>query len=234
MNIKNLCIAHRGLHDENIPENSMKAFKKAVSKNIPIEFDIHILKDKNIIVFHDDNLYRMTGIDKNIIDCTYNEIKNYNLKNTDEKIPLLSDVLKMVNGKVLLDIELKYDHKLYELEDELIKILANYDGDVILKSFKYKTVKYLKKKTAYQVGFLYADLDNPKKKISKFKKIIIRQINFNKILKPDFLAVSKNAIFDKPIKRFNGPILVWTIKGKNEKDKFLMLADSVIYEEKEN
>ena len=62
---------------------------------------------------------------------------------------------------------------------------------------------------------------------------IIRQINFNKILKPDFLAVSKNAIFDKPIKKFNGPVLVWTIKNKNEKDKFLMLADSVIYEEKE-
>lgn len=233
MDIKKLCIAHRGLHDEKIPENSMKAFEKAVSKNIPIEFDIHVLKDKNIVVFHDDNLYRMTGVDKKLIECTYEDIKNCKLKNTEETIPLLKDVLKMVNGKVLLDIELKLDHKLYDLENELISILKNYKGDVILKSFNYKTVRYLKKKTNYMVGFLYAGLDDPKKNINKIKKFIIRQINFNKILKPDFLAVSKNAIFDKPIKKFNGPVLVWTIKNKNEKDKFLMLADSVIYEEKE-
>ena len=118
MNIKKLCIAHRGLYDEKIPENSMKAFEKAVSKNIPIEFDIHVLKDKNIVVFHDDNLYRMTGVDKKLIECTYEDIKNYKLKNTKETIPLLKDVLKMVNGKVLLDIELKSDHKLYDLENE--------------------------------------------------------------------------------------------------------------------
>ena len=63
-NYKNKIIAHRGIHDnEKIPENSLKAFKLTMDKNIPIELDIHLTKDNEFIVFHDDNLKRMTGID---------------------------------------------------------------------------------------------------------------------------------------------------------------------------
>ena len=90
-------IAHRGLHDEKIPENSMKAFSKAIKNNYVIELDIHLLKDNNVVVFHDDNLKRMTNKNINIKDMTYEEIKKINLKQTDEKIPLLKDVLKLVD-----------------------------------------------------------------------------------------------------------------------------------------
>lgn len=231
MNIKRLCIAHRGSHNDEIPENSMMAFRKSLSRNLPIEFDIHLLKDNNIIVFHDDNLYRMTGVNKKLRDCTYNEIKNLKLKNTNEKIPLLKDVLKLVDGKVLLDIELKEDHDGNNLEIELIKILKNYNGEFILKSFNYKAVKYLMKNTNYIVGLLYPDLDSSKLKLSPLKKMIIRNINFNIILKPHFLAISKKAINDKCIKKYKGPVLVWTIKTDAEKERFLKLADTVIFED---
>ena len=158
-------IAHRGIHNEAIPENSMKAFSLALKKNIPIEFDVHILKDKNIVVFHDDNLKRMTNKDKFIKECTYEEIKDLKLKNTNEKIPLLKDVLKLVDGKVLLDIELKMDVTDHSLEDGLIEILKDYNGEVILKSFDYRKVKYLKKHTNYKIGLLI-------KRMSGFKDFI--------------------------------------------------------------
>ena len=59
--LKGRLIAHRGCHDieKNVPENSMLAFDKAVENNYIIELDVHILKDGNIVVFHDDNLKRM-------------------------------------------------------------------------------------------------------------------------------------------------------------------------------
>ena len=202
-------IAHRGIHNEAIPENSMKAFSLALKKNIPIEFDVHILKDKNIVVFHDDNLKRMTNKDKFIKECTYEEIKDLKLKNTDEKIPLLKDVLKLVGGKVLLDIELKMDVTDHSLEDGLIEILKDYNGEVILKSFDYRKVKYLKKHTNYKIGLLI-------KRMSGFKDFVIRNINFNIIIKPDFLACNKNMLDCKSVKTFKKDIYIWTIKNKDE------------------
>ena len=202
-------IAHRGIHNEAIPENSMKAFFLALKKNIPIEFDVHILKDKNIVVFHDDNLKRMTNKDKFIKECTYEEIKDLKLKNTDEKIPLLKDVLKLVDGKVLLDIELKMDVTDHSLEDGLIEILKDYNGEVILKSFDFKKVKYLKKHTNYKIGLLI-------KRMSGFKDFIIRNINFNIMIKPDFLACNKNMLDCKSVKTFKKDIYIWTIKNKDE------------------
>ena len=202
-------IAHRGIHNEAIPENSMKAFSLALKKNIPIEFDVHILKDKNIVVFHDDNLKRMTNKDKFIKECTYEEIKDLKLKNTNEKIPLLKDVLKLVDGKVLLDIELKMDVTDHSLEDGLIEILKDYNGEVILKSFDYRKVKYLKKHTNYKVGLLI-------KRMSGFKDFIIRNINFNILIKPDFLACNKNMLDCKSVKTFKKDIYIWTIKNKDE------------------
>lgn len=202
-------IAHRGIHNEAIPENSMKAFSLALKKNISIEFDVHILKDKNIVVFHDDNLKRMTNKDKFIKECTYEEIKDLKLKNTDEKIPLLKDVLKLVDGKVLLDIELKMDVTDHSLEDGLIEILKDYNGEVILKSFDYRKVKYLKKHTNYKIGLLI-------KRMSGFKDFIIRNINFNILIKPDFLACNKNMLDCKSVKTFKKDIYIWTIKNKDE------------------
>ena len=202
-------IAHRGIHNEDIPENSMKAFSLALKKNIPIEFDVHILKDKNIVVFHDDNLKRMTNKNKFIKECTYEEIKVLKLKNTDEKIPLLKDVLKLVDGKVLLDIELKMDVTDHSLEDGLIEILKDYNGEVILKSFDYRKVKYLKKHTNYKIGLLI-------KRMSGFKDFIIRNINFNILIKPDFLACNKNMLDCKSVKTFKKDIYIWTIKNKDE------------------
>ena len=202
-------IAHRGIHNEAIPENSMKAFSLALKKNIPIEFDVHILKDKNIVVFHDDNLKRMTNKDKFIKECTYEEITDLKLKNTNEKIPLLKDVLKLVDGKVLLDIELKMDVTDHSLEDGLIEILKDYNGEVILKSFDYRKVKYLKKHTNYKIGLLI-------KRMSGFKDFIIRNINFNILIKPDFLACNKNMLDCKSVKTFKKDIYIWTIKNKDE------------------
>ena len=202
-------ITNRLIHNKYIPANSMKAFSLALKKNIPIEFDVHILKDKNIVVFHDDNLKRMTNKDKFIKECTYEEIKDLKLKNTNEKIPLLKDVLKLVDGKVLLDIELKMDVTDHSLEDGLIEILKDYNGKVILKSFDYRKVKYLKKHTNYKIGLLI-------KRMSGFKDFIIRNINFNIMIKPDFLACNKNMLDCKSVKTFKKDIYIWTIKNKDE------------------
>lgn len=111
INIDKLKIAHRGLFNTSTPENSLGAFQKCIDSNVPIELDIHILKDDCLVVFHDDNTKRLTGLDAKLKDLTFKEIENLNLLNTSYTIPKLNDVLKLVDGKVLIDIEIKTDVK---------------------------------------------------------------------------------------------------------------------------
>ena len=98
-----MIIAHRGYWDKYIPENSMTAFIRCVERNIPIELDVHLTKDNKVVVFHDYDLFRMTGVSKRIEETNYEELQKYNLKKSYEKIPLLEDVLKIVNNKNTLN-----------------------------------------------------------------------------------------------------------------------------------
>ena len=118
-------IAHRGYHSLNksVTENSFPAFMLAIEKGYIIELDLHILKDGNVVVFHDDNLNRMTGVDKNIKDTVYSDIKNLRLQNTNNYIPLFKDVLDLINGRVPIIVEFKYDVKVGLLEKAAMDIL---------------------------------------------------------------------------------------------------------------
>ena len=131
INYEKLIIAHRGIHNnKNIPENSISSFKKAIIYNTPIELDIQLTKDNQVIVFHDKNLFRMTKKNLLIKKLTLKELKKVPLLNTNEKIPTLQEVLKLVNNKVLLDIELKNIKKYKKLVNKTLNILKNYLGDV--------------------------------------------------------------------------------------------------------
>ena len=109
--LKNSFIAHRGLHNDKFPENSLSAFENAVKNGFAIENDIHLLADGNVVVFHDDNLKRMCGDDKKINELTLEEVKQYRLKGSDEQIPTLKECLDLVDGKVPLLIEFKCNSK---------------------------------------------------------------------------------------------------------------------------
>lgn len=105
--------AHRGLHEKDlsVPENSMAGFKAAVEAGYGIEFDLQLTKDKKVVVHHDRSLKRVCGADVSIGDLTYKELQQYRLQNTEERVPLFSDVLALVDGRTPLIIELKPDDR---------------------------------------------------------------------------------------------------------------------------
>ena len=95
--------AHRGYHDRSDrPENSLAAFRAACELGYGIELDIHLTADGQIVVFHDDTAERMCGDPRRISDCTYEELSLLRLKDSNESIPLFSDVLSLVDGQVPL------------------------------------------------------------------------------------------------------------------------------------
>ena len=106
-------IAHRGLYtaDQSIPENSIAAFSNACENGYGMELDVQLSADGQVVVFHDDDLNRMCGVDSRVNALTFKELKKLSLKGSDQHIPLFSDVLETVNGKTPLIVELKTCNK---------------------------------------------------------------------------------------------------------------------------
>ena len=211
--MKNI-IAHRGVFDnKNIAENSIKAFKEAIKLKYDIEFDVQLTKDEKLVVFHDDNLFRMTGVNKNICDCTYDEIKKLSLLDTNQHIPTLNEVLETINDKVFMDIEIKGNKKIKIICDLIIKELSNYHN-YSLKSFNPKISRYLKKnynneKTGYLINNKY---DN------KILNYILPTKFMIKYSKCDFISINKKLLKNNKFLELTKlyPTQIWTITDKSE------------------
>ena len=225
--------AHRGIFDnKEIPENSIGSFKQALEYNYNIELDVRLTKDKKIVVFHDDNLSRLCGVNKLVSECSYNEIKQYKLLNTKYIIPLLVDVLSIVNGKVNLLIETKSKKYSNNLEKELSKLLDDYKGTFAIQSFNFLSIKWFKKnRKNYIVGVLASNFKN--KRINIFYKLISKTLLFDIVLKVDFISFDIKSLPNKYLnkKRNKKPILGWTFKSLEdvEKSKY---CDCIIAEKK--
>lgn len=234
MNKNNIIMSHRGIYNnKEVPENSLLAFKKSIKYNYPIELDINITKDNVLIVFHDNNLKRMTGINKNIKDITYNELRKLYLINTKEKIPTIEEVLKLVNGKVLLNIEIKKNNKYKLAIDKLIKILNTYTGNYIIQSFDHKILLYLNNKYPnIKKGLLIPNIN--KNKTFKY----IYNILIIKICNIDFISISKKLANKKRYKKY--PTYIWTIKSLEELNHYNKesyqgyICDNLPYKESSN
>lgn len=222
MKFNNLLFAHRGVHNNlDVPENSIKAFKLALKNNLNIELDIQLSKDNILVVFHDENLKRMTNVDKKLNELTYSEIKKLRLLETNQTIPTLKEVLNIINGKVILDIEIKNTNKIDLLCKKLVTELENYNHTFFIKSFNPKIVRWFRKnKPDYIRGLLIKD--------NLYNKFIGKVII--KYCKPNFLAVSKKFINNNGIKsnwkKYN--ILIWTISNKKEITKYTNITSNYI------
>lgn len=233
--LKNSLIAHRGYHniDKKIAENSIESFKRALRHKLIIELDVHMLKDGTIVVFHDTNLKRVCGINKKIDDCTYEEIKDYSLFDTSSKIPLLKDILKLVNGKVPLLIEIKHHRKYGNLEKELMNMLKDYKGKIAIQSFYPKTIFWFKRHTKnIPIGLLTSNFKNSS---SNLKRLVGKTIILDILLKTDFISYDINSvpnlyIKSKKKKKF---ILGWTIRNKYDYKKGIIYFDNLICENME-
>ena len=222
-----MIIAHRGVHNnKEVVENSILAFKLAVEKDYAIEFDISITKDNKLVIFHDDNLKRICGVDKSINDITYEELKNLKLLNTDEHIPTFKELLKIVNGKVFLDIEIKTTKKRKKVVELVLKELENYKGNLSLKSFDPMIIRILKRKTRkYKIGLLVCNKNE--KKIFDF----FTNIGLVYLVKHDFLSIDSKMLTDKFYnKHKNKPMQVWRVSYK-DREKYSKYNVTFIYDD---
>ncbi len=138
--------AHRGLHGEGVPENSLAAFQKAVEAGYGSELDVHLLKDGGLAVFHDEKLRRVTGKEGTVEMLTTADLKDYPLSGTQETIPTFRQVLELYAGSAPLIVELKAvkgNHAV--LCQAVMAELDGYSGKYCIESFDPRVVYWLRK-----------------------------------------------------------------------------------------
>ena len=212
-------IAHRGLHNEKFTENGLNAFKNAIDHGVAFEFDIHLTKDEQLIVCHDEDLIRTTGKQGIIEDLTLQEIKdNYRLLDGGE-IPTLQQVIDLNNEKVPMVIELKVFRKNYKPLARVAKLALKQIKDkrnVLIISFDPRSLWPFRKE-----GFIRSLLVAKSDEYTWFFRHTVESVDLDKKL-----------FEEKRVRRYtkNHFTNIWTIEKEEEVDQYLPYIDTVTYQ----
>ena len=220
-------VAHRGLWTDEIPENSIPAYENAIAHGYAIEIDVYMTTDGEIIVIHDSELTRLTGVNGKTYEKSYAEISKLTILGTEEKIPTLKEVLSVVDGKVPLLIEIKNGQSKNTV-DKVVEILSTYHGEFAIQSFDPTFINRVKKLAPH---FIRGVLGSPDlKETTKFKAWIVEKMPLNFLCKPDFISYYHKAFPLKKRKAKNKVVIAWTITSKQDYEKVKEFTDNIIFE----
>lgn len=240
--------AHRGLHnmspalkesnspyycqDGHFPENSASAIRRAVESGYGIEFDVHLTKDQIPVVFHDDTLNRLCGVNGNLKDYTFEQLQQFHLYDTEETIPSFDEILKIVDGKVPLIIELKVEKNADLLCSICNDHLSNYSGEYCIESFHPQAVRWYRKHRPDIVrGQLSEDFTKNEWKPSLF---LLSHLIGNFYGSPDFIAY--NCKHHRELSRnlcknlYRSLSVAWTVRSQEELNRIHKKFDTYIFE----
>ena len=237
--------AHRGLHDNetDAPENSMAAFRKAVEAGYGIELDVQVTKDKLPVVFHDFTLQRVCGQEGKVCDYTYEELQKFHLCKSSETIPLFEEVLKLVDGKVPLIVELKVELTDLSVCEKADALLRKYKGLYCMESFNPLAVFWYRR---HHKEVVRGQLAEAFLRTGEFKGplyFILQNLLLNFLTKPDFVAYNHkhaNVLSRRICRGFYGNMAAaWTIKSQKELEEAkkhfdVFIFDSFIPDQKKN
>lgn len=228
-------IAHRGYHskDKLIPENSMAAFRAAIANGYGIELDIQFSKDEQIVIFHDNTLKRVCGVEGRVDDYTYEELLQFSLYNTKERIPLFTDFLALVDGQVPLVVELKNGPKNEELCKKTYEYLKNYKGDYCIESFQPLIVAWFKRNAPHILrGQLSAGPEEFKGELKRYQAYALSRLLTNFIARPHFISYhkQKRSWLAQLVDMMGAMKVVWTVRDNDNITEIEKKNDTIIFE----
>ena len=227
---KGINYAHRGLHsrDKIVPENSLAAFSLAAEAGYGIELDVQLSRDGQVVVFHDDTLNRVCGVEGRVDEYDYEQLKDMQLCGSEQTIPLFSQVLELVDGRSTLIVELKPGKKNMELCRKTYELLKAYRGNVCIESFHPIIVAWFR---FHAPELVRGQLAMPAKYYEEqtpFMRFMLSNTLFNFIARPQFIAyrIGKRPLAVKFAQLLGAMKICWTShEPRNEKG-----MDGVIFE----
>lgn len=233
-------VAHRGLHDRalGIIENMPGAARAAIAGNFAIECDIQLTSDGEAMVHHDDALGRLTEGSGALIDMTSAELKAIPFRETSERMMTLGDLCALVDGRVPLVIEVKshFDGD-RRLVTRMSKILASYSGPAAGMSFDPDQVLALRQIMPDRPRGIIAQRsydDDEWKQLTPRQRQGMLHLRHAFRTRPHFVAFWVNQLpAPAPwIARhvFGLPLLTWTVRTPEQRQRAARYADQMIFE----
>lgn len=226
-------IAHRGLFDSQRPENSMAAFRHALSRGMPFELDVHLARDGLLVVVHDRDLMRMTGRRIATADIDRKLLGQLRLLSSEEPIPLLAEVLEEVNGRVpvLLDLWHPAGRVSSELERRVASLIRDYPGPLAVQSFHPLSVLYLRRLISdHPVGQVSGRLDS----VGRLTGAVGRSMATNLVTRPDFVNFELAGLPARSVEfwrdRRGIPVVAWTVRSADDEDRAKSLASNFLFD----
>ncbi len=203
-----LKIAHRGASGTE-PENTLRSFSRALAMNVDaIELDVHLTKDKKLVVIHDNSVKRTTGGRGYVKNLTLKELKKLDA-GLNETIPTLKEVFDLVNKRIIIHIELKGK----DTAKPVARLIEQYTkkgwwyNHFVVSSFNSKELEtFHKSKKKVRTAVLFER--NPDKYFKKAALINAYSINFP-------MELVSNKYVEKAHKE-GLKLLVWTVNTKKD------------------
>lgn len=221
-------IAHRGFHDlsRGRPENSLAAFEAAVAAHYAIECDLHFAADGVPVVFHDDELDRLTGETGNVRDRTSAELGDLRLLGTGEWVPTLEELLGTVAGRAPLLIELKHmPGRDSGFAWSVVHMLKHYDGPAALMSFDPMLIEDVKAAGPDLPRGLTAEGDwrTARGHLATILRLKVDFVSYSIEDLPTALPLFANKVLGIPL-------ISWTVRRPDQLDKAARWTDQITFE----
>lgn len=228
-------VAHRGLWaKDGAPENSLAAFQAACKAGYGIELDVQLSADGEAMVFHDEDLERMTGVKGRLRDRSAADLADLRLKGTDEPIPTLMDTLAIVGQRAMVHVELKTPFgDVGPLEQRVHDILIDHAGPVCVIGFNpYSHAWFADRFPGVLRGL---DSYNYKRAphLAEEQREAFARLEHVAIARPHFLALSLDMVADPRAKAFREkgmPVVAWTVREPAQWDAIKPHCDNLIFE----
>ncbi len=230
--------AHRGLYDNDagVPENSLAAFEAAMQHGYGCELDVQFTRDKQLIVFHDNDFLRTSGVATAVWDMDYDEMRALPLFGTDQYTPLFAEVLDVVAGRGPLIVEIKAEGRDQAWYDELcaatMALLRDYDGDYCVESFHPMVVRWFR---FHAPDAVRGQLVNGRRSSPNLPFLLafsIEQLWSNMLTRPHFIAYNerdRNRAL-RIVQRLGAMTVMWTVKTPERHAELAKVEDAIIFE----
>ena len=229
--------AHRGLHGQDAPENSLAAFERAAQRGYGVEMDVRLTGDGQLAVIHDETLFRMCGADAAVGDLPLERVQAYCLSGTEMRVPSFSQALATVDGRVPLLIEIKPSGRAWkQIARGVSEEMKGYGGAWCVESFDPRILWWFRR---HEKGVARGQLAFDPRRIPGEER---RGISFflgahlmlNWLSRPHFIAYEHSSAGNgsfRLIKRlFHPPLAVWTVRSAAEYRRLKSRWDIQIFE----
>ena len=216
---KTLIFGHRGLF-VNAKENTMAAFHAAIDNGADgIELDVQLTKDNKMVIIHDDNAKRTSGVDLIIKDSTYEEVMA-----ADSSIPTLEELLSTFKDTIYYDIEIKENSRKYtplaKMVFDLIKQYKLEDNCMVSSFNPFSIIRFNKVNKRRILTSIIYDMEEELAPI--LRKGFLRHFIHVDILKPGTI------IAEKQVGKINKDMSVWTVNEVELAEKYKSLGAKII------